>query len=103
MEKTSMEAILDTIQWFISAPFILLGWLIIGVIAGDLARRFMGSEDQGCLSDWLLGVLGAIFGGIVAGMLGFSEPDGGLGLVVVNLAVATAGAAGLIALRRALS
>lgn len=98
-----MDAILDTIQWFISAPVILLGWLIVGVIAGDLARRFMGSGDQGCLSDWLLGVLGALFGGFVAGMLGFSDPAGGLSLVVVNLVIATAGAAGLIALRRAIS
>ncbi len=98
-----MDAILDTIQWFISAPLILVGWLIIGVLAGELARRFMGSQNQGCLSDWLLGVLGALFGGFVAGMLGISEPGGGLGLVVVNLVIATAGAAGLIALRRAIS
>jgi uncharacterized membrane protein YeaQ/YmgE (transglycosylase-associated protein family) len=98
-----MEAILDTIQWFITAPFILIGWLIIGVIAGDLARRFMGSQDQGCLSDWLLGVLGALFGGFVAGMVGISGPDGGLGLLIINLVIATAGAAGLIALRRAVT
>jgi uncharacterized membrane protein YeaQ/YmgE (transglycosylase-associated protein family) len=98
-----MDALLDTMQWFISAPFILLGWLIIGAVAGDLARRFMGSKDQGCLSDWLLGVLGAIFGGLVAGAIGISGPEGGLTLVVINLVIATAGAAGLIALRRAVT
>lgn len=98
-----MDILTDTIRWFISAPFILLGWLIIGVLAGEFARRIMGAEDRGCLSDWILGVLGAIVGGFLAGAFSVGTPDGGLSALIINLIVATVGAAILIAIRRAIA
>lgn len=91
-----MDIITDAIEFIVATPFIILGWLIVGAIAGDLARRFMGSPDQGCLSDWLLGIVGAIIGGLVASLVGFGKPEGGIGLVIVNLVIATVGAAILI-------
>jgi uncharacterized membrane protein YeaQ/YmgE (transglycosylase-associated protein family) len=92
----------DVIGWIVSAPFVILGWLIVGAIAGDLARRVTKSQDRGCLSDWILGVVGAIVGGLLASPFGVAFPDSGLMLVVANLIVATIGAVALIALRRAL-
>ncbi|QPC85267.1 GlsB/YeaQ/YmgE family stress response membrane protein [Phototrophicus methaneseepsis] len=84
------------IEWIVTAPFIVLGWIIIGAIAGDLARRFMGRPDRsGCL-DFVLGIAGAIIGGFLASIIGVNTPDGGIALVIVNLIIATIGAAVLI-------
>jgi uncharacterized membrane protein YeaQ/YmgE (transglycosylase-associated protein family) len=48
----------------------------------------------------ILGLIGAFVGGIVASILGFSKPTGGITLVVVNLVIAIVGAAVLIFLGR---
>lgn len=94
------EAITDVITWIVSAPFILIGWIIVGAIAGELARRFMGSSDKSFFADVGLGILGAILGGFIAGIVGIGLPSGGLPLVIANLAIATIGAAILIMIRR---
>lgn len=98
-----LEAIADVVQWIISAPFILLGWIIVGAIAGELARRFTGSIDESFLSDLVLGILGAIIGGFIAGIVGIGLPAGGVGLVIANLVIATFGAAVLILIKRMLT
>lgn len=98
-----MGFITDTIAFILKSPFIIVGWLIVGAVAGDLARRFMGSKDQGCLSDWLLGILGAMVGGFIASIFQVDTPDGGIGAVLASLVVATIGAAILIFIRRAVT
>lgn len=98
-----LEAITDVIQWIISAPFILIGWIIVGAIAGELARRFTGSTDKSFLSDLGLGILGAIIGGFIAGIVGVGLPAGGIGLFIANLVIATFGAAVLILIKRMLT
>lgn len=91
---------MEAIQWLIASPFILCGWIIVGAIAGELARRFMGSQDQSFWADLILGILGAMFGGFIAGFLPIPLPASGLTGVITNLIIATAGAALLIAIRR---
>mgnify|MGYP001432397014 CR=1 FL=1 len=86
----------------ISAPFICIGWLIVGAIAGALARRFMGAKDRPLINDLVLGLLGALVGGFVASLFDLYKPDGGLGLLLVNLVVATVGAMILIFIGRAI-
>ena len=86
----------------ISAPFICIGWLIVGAIAGALARRFMGAKNRPLINDIILGLLGALVGGFVASLFDLYKPDGGLGLVLVNLVVATVGAMILIFIGRAI-
>lgn len=83
----------NTIQFIVTFPFVVLGWLIVGAIAGDVARRIMGSADKGCVADIVLGIVGAFVGGFVASLLGVGTPDGGLGLVFANLVIAIGGAA----------
>ena len=97
------EAIADAISWIVSAPFIILGWIIVGAIAGEFARRMTGSPDESFLSDLGLGIIGAIVGGFIAGILGLGLPSGGLPLVIANLFVATIGAAILIVIHRAVT
>lgn len=91
-----MEIIGDMIQWIISAPFVILGWLIVGALAGDIARRIMGRADQSGCRDIILGIAGAVVGGFLASIIGVNTPDGGIMLVVVNLLIAIVGAAVLI-------
>ena len=67
----------ELIEWIIKAPFIFCGWIIIGAVAGDLARRFMKSKDRSFVADLILGIIGAIVGGLVAGILGLNLPDEG--------------------------
>lgn len=92
----------DAIEWLIRAPFICCGWLIIGAIAGALARRLTGSQDKPLINDMILGLAGAVVGGILAGMLSIDTDRAGLTQVLVTLVVATAGASVLIIIGRAL-
>jgi len=96
---------MDFIGDILAAPFICLGWVIVGAIAGSLARSVMRSNDASFLSDLILGLAGAFIGGILASILGLGVGDdsSGLGLVIVNLIIATVGAILLIGLRRAVT
>ena len=97
------EAITDVISWIVSAPFILIGWIIVGAVAGELARRFTGSRDESFFSDLVLGIVGAILGGFIAAIVGLGLPSVGLPLVIANLVIATFTAALLIMIRRAMT
>ena len=98
-----MGIIFAPILWIISFPFIVAGWIIVGAVAGDLARRFMKSPDVPFWQDLILGIFGAFLGSWIASMAGFGKPDGGISLVIVNLIVATAGAALIIWIQRTLA
>jgi uncharacterized membrane protein YeaQ/YmgE (transglycosylase-associated protein family) len=93
---------MDFIGDVVKTPFICVGWIIIGALAGILANRIMHSSSP-LIMDILLGWAGSIVGGLIMGLLGVGEPDGGLGLVIINLVVAVFGAVVLISLYRALS
>ena len=41
----------------------VLGWLVVGFLAGGFARVATGSEKQGCLGTIVIGILGALIGG----------------------------------------
>jgi uncharacterized membrane protein YeaQ/YmgE (transglycosylase-associated protein family) len=86
----------------IRAPFICIGWLIIGFIAGALARRVMGASNQPFINDIILGIIGSFVGGFVVSLLGFYQPDTGITAFLVNVVVATIGAIILIAIGRAI-
>ncbi|MFW5709193.1 MAG: GlsB/YeaQ/YmgE family stress response membrane protein [Chloroflexota bacterium] len=98
-----MEGIIDFIEALIKAPFICLGWLAVGFLAGGLARYFMRSADHLFISDIMLGLTGALVGGFITGnLLGFESETSGLGLVIVNLVIATLSAMVLIYIGRVL-
>ena len=82
-----MDSIGDFIGALIAAPFACIGWIIIGFIAGALARRVMGSRNSSMGSDIILGLIGAFLGGIILGLLGFQngrviEPGLGIGSII---------------------
>ena len=42
-----------------------IGWIVLGLIVGWVARRVTGYKNGGCLSTIVLGVLGAFIGGFL--------------------------------------
>jgi uncharacterized membrane protein YeaQ/YmgE (transglycosylase-associated protein family) len=75
----------------------LIWEIAIGILAGFLAGKIMRGKGYGVLIDLVLGLVGAILGGLVFGLLGLH----GYG-VVGQLVIATAGAVMLIWLVRRL-
>lgn len=91
---------MEFIGRLIATPFICVAWIIIGFLAGALARRIMGSKNAGCASDIVLGLIGVFVGGFIATMFDLNRPDGGFSGLVVSLLVGVVGACVLIALGR---
>ena len=71
----------------------LLGWLLIGLIAGWLAGKIARGRGFGCITDIVLGLIGSVLGGglfLKLGILG--------GGFIYSLAAATVGAVILVAI-----
>jgi uncharacterized membrane protein YeaQ/YmgE (transglycosylase-associated protein family) len=76
----------------------LVTWVVIGLIAGTLAGRLVWGSGLGCLLDIVVGLAGALIGGLIVnqespGLIG----AGGLGGVVEDTLVAFVGAVILLA------
>ena len=68
----------------------LISWILMGLLAGALARFFLpGKDSLGCVTTVLVGIVGAVVGGFVATKLGFG---GFQGFDIYSLIVATVGA-----------
>jgi uncharacterized membrane protein YeaQ/YmgE (transglycosylase-associated protein family) len=53
----------------------ILGWIVLGLIAGLIAKKIMpGAERIGIVITTLLGIGGALLGGFIATALGFGDP-----------------------------
>jgi uncharacterized membrane protein YeaQ/YmgE (transglycosylase-associated protein family) len=82
----------------------IIGWIIVGLIAGWLASKVMGKGGYGIVGDIIIGLVGAVLGGFVASLL---KIGGGLNpndpISLGSLALAVAGAIILIFVLRALS
>jgi uncharacterized membrane protein YeaQ/YmgE (transglycosylase-associated protein family) len=62
----------------------IIGWIIVGLLAGGLARMATGSEKRGCLGTMVIGVLGGIIGGALFNAAGGNGVgDGGIGSIFV--------------------
>ena len=49
-----------------------VGWILLGLFAGAIARRVMpGEEKGGCLVTIIMGILGAVIGGWIGRNIGF--------------------------------
>jgi uncharacterized membrane protein YeaQ/YmgE (transglycosylase-associated protein family) len=47
----------------------ILGWIVVGLIAGALASRVVEGRGLGCLGDIIVGVVGAFIGAFVVGLV----------------------------------
>lgn len=60
----------------------MIGYLIIGALAGFVANKIYKKEGSGCLINLLLGIVGGWLGGEVLGWLGITA-TGSIGNFVV--------------------
>lgn len=80
----------------------VLAWMVVGVIAGWLAGLVMRGSGYGLVGDMVLGIVGALVGGFLAGALfNISNPIGVIDLTTVI--VAFLGAVIVVALVRLIS
>jgi uncharacterized membrane protein YeaQ/YmgE (transglycosylase-associated protein family) len=76
----------------------IIGWIILGLLAGWIAGKIMKGGGYGLIGDIVLGLLGALIGGWVTGaLLGVDVT----GLNIPSLIVAVIGACVLVAISRA--
>ncbi len=53
----------------------IIGWIILGLIAGAIARALVpGDQPGGLIVSMLVGILGAVAAGFIAQALGFGDP-----------------------------
>jgi len=57
----------------------IIGWIILGLIAGFIASKIVNKTGHGFLLDAVLGIVGAIVGGFIFDALG------GIGITGFNL------------------
>jgi uncharacterized membrane protein YeaQ/YmgE (transglycosylase-associated protein family) len=64
------------------ADYGFLGWIIIGALAGALAKFIMpGRDPGGCIVTILLGVGGAMLAGFISHQLGWDRGNQGAGFI----------------------
>jgi len=77
-----------------------LFWLLLGLIAGSLAKFLIpGRDPAGCIFTILLGVVGAFVGGLIGTRLGWGKVDQG-SLDLRSIGIATFGAMVLLLIGR---
>jgi uncharacterized membrane protein YeaQ/YmgE (transglycosylase-associated protein family) len=54
----------------------IIGWIILGLIAGFIASKIVNKEGQGFFLDIVLGVIGAVIGGWLFGVFGATGVTG---------------------------
>ncbi len=74
----------------------IIGFLIIGIVAGWLAGKIMKGGGFGLIGDLVVGAIGALLGGFLFGALDIHIGDGLIG----SLITATVGAIVLLFLMR---
>jgi uncharacterized membrane protein YeaQ/YmgE (transglycosylase-associated protein family) len=77
----------------------VIGWIVVGLLAGGLARSATGSEKRGCLATMVIGILGGIVGGILFNAAG---DEGITDLNLWSILVAFVGACVLLFILQAL-
>jgi len=66
-----------------------LAWIVLGLVAGFIASKIVNKQGEGSLLDIVLGVVGAVVGGWLFGLLGMG---GVSGVNLYSLLVAVVGA-----------
>jgi len=78
----------------------IIGWIVLGLIAGFIASKIVNKEGQGVVLDILLGIIGAIVGGFLFSLIG---AVGVTGFNIWSMIVAIVGAIVVLLLYHAIS
>ena len=53
----------------------IIGWIILGLLAGFIAKAILPGDDPGgIIVTTIIGIVGAVLGGLIAKALGFGDP-----------------------------
>lgn len=65
-----------------SPEYGFVAWIVIGLLAGAIAKMLMpGKDPGGCLITILLGIAGAMLAGFIGKSLGYYEANEGAGFL----------------------
>jgi uncharacterized membrane protein YeaQ/YmgE (transglycosylase-associated protein family) len=78
----------------------IVGWIVVGLIAGGLARWIVKDDRAGCIYTMVVGVLGALIGG---GLMAAIDEKGVDEFSIRSIVVAALGAVLLLLVLQALS
>jgi uncharacterized membrane protein YeaQ/YmgE (transglycosylase-associated protein family) len=60
----------------------VIGWILVGLIAGAIAKLLMpGRDPGGCIVTILIGIAGAVLAGFVGQSVGWYRPGQGAGFI----------------------
>ena len=93
MIATMLATVLESRVVVVEYQRSILGWIVIGLIAGWLAGKISRGEGYGCITDIVLGLVGSLLGGWIFTRLGLF--GGGF---IYSLAAATLGAVILVSI-----
>jgi uncharacterized membrane protein YeaQ/YmgE (transglycosylase-associated protein family) len=77
----------------------ILAWIVLGVVAGFIGSKIVNKRGEGLLLDLLLGIVGAVVGGWLAGFFGLA---GVTGLNLYSVAISIVGAIVVLAVYHAI-
>ncbi len=64
----------------------IIGWIVIGGIAGGIAKLLMpGRDPGGCIVTVLLGIAGALVAGWIGKAVGWYDTNEGAGFIAANV------------------
>jgi uncharacterized membrane protein YeaQ/YmgE (transglycosylase-associated protein family) len=66
-----------------------LAWIVLGLIAGFIGSKIVNRSGEGLILDIILGIVGAVVGGWLAGFFGLA---GVSGVNLYSIAIAIGGA-----------
>jgi uncharacterized membrane protein YeaQ/YmgE (transglycosylase-associated protein family) len=66
----------------------ILGWILLGLVAGFIGGKIVNKQGQGMLMDIVIGIVGAIVGGVLFSLFGAT---GVTGFNIYSLIVAVIG------------
>lgn len=70
------------------ALWTLIVWLVVGAVAGLIARKIVGGVSPfGLIGDMILGLAGGIVGGYLMALVGLSNTTGGLIATIVTAVI----------------
>lgn len=78
----------------------IIGWLILGLVAGFVASKLVNNQGQGLVLDIVLGIVGAFVGGFLFSLIGAS---GVTGFNLYSMLVAIVGAVVVLVVYHAFS
>ena len=78
----------------------IVGWIVVGLLAGVLARWIVKDDRAGCIYTMVIGVIGAFIGG---GLMSLADKDGVEEFSIRSVLVAALGAVVLLLVLQSLA